>query len=256
MSVTKQVITKNEPAGKVASAGWWILGGLAFLGTLMLLVVASLLPAAQPLTNTLTWLFSLGSTQTMWYITRAAGLTSYVLIWLSMAWGLAVSSKILDRLLNRSFTYDFHEFLSLAAIGFVLLHMVVLLFDGYMPYNLAQLLVPFLSPYRPLWVGIGVIGFYLTLLVTVTFYLRSRIGMKAFRAIHYLSLLAYLGVTLHGFLAGTDSSLLSVMGLYAGTFLVTVFLTVYMLVTGLQKSREKRQPATPVVASRLTATRL
>jgi len=58
-------------------------------------------------------------------------------------------------------------------------------------------------------VGLGVIGFYLILLVTVTFYIRSRIGMKAFRAIHLLSLVAYRGAVIHGFFSGTDSSLLA-----------------------------------------------
>ena len=250
MSDTKSVTSKS---GSVASAGWWILGGLTFLGVIMTLVIAAQLPASQSLAQMATWLFSLNSAQTMWYITRAAGLTSYVLIWLSVAWGLAVSSKILDRVLNGTFTYDFHEFLSLAAVGFVFLHIGVLLFDSYMPYSVLQLLVPFTSTYRPLWVGVGIIGFYLTLLVTVTFYMRSRIGMKAFRAIHYLSLLAYLGVTVHGFMSGTDSSLISVMGLYAGTFLVTVFLTVYMVGMLLQKKQVKRQPTIP--AGRQTASR-
>jgi len=222
-------------------AALWMLGGLAFLSTLVLLFIAAQLPLARPVTQLLSWVFALdGAHNPMWYITRAAGLTSYVLTWLSVVWGLALPSKIFDRLLNGAFTYDFHEFLSLAAIGFMLLHMGVLLFDSYMPYSLAQILVPFLSSYRPLWVGLGVIAFHLTLLVTLTFYIRKRIGMKTFRAIHYFSLLAYLGATAHAFLAGTDSSLFSMIGLYATTFLVVVFLTVYWLVLGLIKRGERK----------------
>lgn len=99
--------------------------------------------------------------------------------------------------------------------------------------------MPFLSPYRPVWVGLGVLGFYLSLLVSVTFYLRARIGMKAFRAIHLFSLVAYLGATLHGFLAGTDSALPSVLALYAGSFLVVVFLTSYWLFLARQKQAKK-----------------
>jgi predicted ferric reductase len=175
----------------------------------------------------------------MWYITRAAGLTSYVLIWFSVAWGLAVSSKILDAILHRSFTYDFHQFISLLAFGFIFVHIGVLLFDRYLPYSVPQILVPFLSPYRPVWVGIGVIGLYLALLVTVTYYLRGKIGMKAFRAIHVLSLVSYLGVTAHGLMSGTDSSLTSVIVLYAGTFLATVFLLAYWVMTVIQKRAQK-----------------
>jgi sulfoxide reductase heme-binding subunit YedZ len=180
--------------------------------------------------------------QLMWYITRSAGLISYFLLWLSTAWGLAVSSKVFDTILHRAFTYDFHQFISLLAIGFIFLHIAVLMADRYLPYTLAQVLVPFLSPYRPLWVAIGVIGFYLTLLVTVTFYIRSRIGSKAFRTIHYLSLVAYLGALIHGFFAGTDSTLLSVELLYAGTLLIIVFLLIYWLVDLLlEKARVNHQ---------------
>jgi len=232
---------KGSRSGWVTAA--WLAGGALLAG----LVFAGMLLIQTPLGSTLgdflTRLFAADSVQAMWYITRAAGFTSYLLIWLSMVWGLAVSSKILDNLLHRSFTYDFHQFLSLLGIGFIALHMLVLLFDQYLPYTLSQILVPFLSPYRPVWVGVGVIGFWLVLLVTVTFYLRGRIGMKAFRAIHVLSLLSYLGVTLHGFLSGTDSSLPTVIGMYAGSFLVVVFLTAYWLLTLGAKRRVKAAPA-------------
>jgi predicted ferric reductase len=173
------------------------------------------------------WMFAINSQQVMWFITRSSGLVAYLVLWFSVAYGLAVPSKILDRLLHRSFTYDFHQFISLLSIGFIVLHVGVLLFDQYLPYSMIQILVPFLSLYRPLWVGFGVISLYLILLVTVTFYLRSKIGMKAFRAIHVFSLVAYLMVAVHGFFSGTDTPLAAVQLMYAGTFLVTVFLTVY-----------------------------
>ncbi|HMN62999.1 MAG TPA: hypothetical protein PJ988_21710, partial [Anaerolinea sp.] len=134
-------------------------------------------------------------------------------------------------------------FLSLLGIGFIALHMVVLMFDQSLPYFLGQFLAPFLSASRPVGVGVGVIGFWLIVLVTVTFYLRGRIGMKAFRAIHVLSLLSYLGVTLHSFLSGTDSSLPTVIGMYAGTFLVVIFLTAYWLLTLGARRRAKAAPA-------------
>lgn len=213
----------------------WILGTGLLALAIILAVLLLKSPLGAILGSTINQVFALDSVQVMWYITRSAGLIGYVLLWLSTAWGLAVSSKILDLFLHRSFTYDFHQFLSLLAIGFIILHIVVLMADRYLPYTLSQILLPFLSPYRPLWVGIGVIGFYLTLLVTVTFYLRSRIGVKTFRAIHGLSLIAYLAATVHGFFAGTDSPLLATELIYAGTFLITVFLSSYWLIGLLQK---------------------
>ena len=227
-------------------------GLLIFAGLVIFLIFQS--PLGAVLGSSLNQLFAVNSVQLMWYITRAAGLTAYLLLWFSTAWGLAVSSKIFDRILHRAITYDFHQFISLLAVGFIFLHIIVLMADRYLPYTLAQILVPFLSPYRPLWVGIGVLGFYLTLLVTVTFYVRSRIGMRAFRLIHILSLVAYLGAAVHGFFAGTDSSLWTTQWMYAGTFLVTLFLTVYWLVMlFLKKVAPEKRTLAPKGKSQIEA---
>jgi len=174
-------------------------------------------------------LLGLNSVQIWWYVTRASGLTGYFLIWLSMVWGFAIPSRIIQSILDNTFTYDFHEHLSLVGLGFIVLHVIVLLFDKYLPFNIIQILIPFTDTYRPIWVGLGIISFYILLLVTLTFYLRSQIGGKAFRSIHLLSMLGYLGATLHGFFAGTDSALPITMLLYILTFLVVIFMTVYWI---------------------------
>lgn len=195
----------------------------------------------MPLIDFLSKLFAINSLQFWWYLTRAAGLMGYFLLWLSTAWGLVVSSKILDTFMERAFTYDFHEYLSLLGLGFIAVHVSVLMADQYLPYSIWQVLVPFLSPYRPLWVGIGVITFYLSLLVTVTFYLKKHIGMSAFRKIHYLSLVAYVGATVHGLYGGTDSVLPLANFLYKSTFLATLFLVVYWIALLLLRKQEEEQ---------------
>jgi sulfoxide reductase heme-binding subunit YedZ len=206
---------------------------IAFLLAVFALVLGAVflfIPAGASIRTTLVSLFALTSDQAMWYLTRAAGMVAYLLLWLSTVWGLAIPSKLFAEVLSGEFTFDFHQFISLLSLGFLGLHIVVLTADRYLPFTVAQLLVPFLSPYRPLWVGIGVIAFYLLLLVTVTFYLRKQIGMKAFRYIHYASLVAYLGAVVHALLSGTDSSLPVVILIYISTSSVVIFLTVYWLV--------------------------
>jgi predicted ferric reductase len=189
-------------------------------------------------------LFGTNSVQLWWYITRASGLTGYFLLWLSMVWGFAIPTGLVRPVLENVFTYDFHEHLSLLGIGFIIVHIAVLLFDTYLPFSLIQLLIPFVDTYRPIWVGLGIISFYILLLVTFTFYLRNKIGAKAFRSIHVLSLVSYLGTTLHGLFAGTDSALPITMLLYAGTFLFVVFLTIYWLVLRFLGKDEERDHVT------------
>jgi predicted ferric reductase len=191
-------------------------------------------------------LFGTNSVQLWWYITRASGLTGYFLLWLSMVWGFAVSTRIAQPVLENALTYDFHEYLSLLGIGFIIVHVAVLLFDKFLPFSLVQILVPFVNTYRPFWVGLGIVSFYILLLVTFTFYLRQQIGRQAFRSIHMLSLLSYLGTTLHGLFAGTDSALPIAMVLYAGTFLIVVFLTIYWLIVRLFGKDEEHVTVTQV----------
>ncbi|MCL4487283.1 MAG: hypothetical protein M1570_04035 [Chloroflexi bacterium] len=211
---------------------YWLMGIAGVLAMILLGVIAFVMlipgsPVPLLMGNIVNALFATGSVQALWYVTRAAGIVAYLLLWLSTTYGLAVSSKIFDPLLNRYFTYDTHQFLSLLAIGFVFLHVVVLMADRYLPFSIAQVVVPFIAPYRPIWVGVGVIALYLTLLVSVTFYVRSWIGYKTFHAIHFASLIAWFGAAVHGLMAGTDSPLWSVQLMYAGTTLVVVFLLVY-----------------------------
>jgi predicted ferric reductase len=79
--------------------------------------------------------------------------------------------------------------------------------------------------------------------------MRNRIGMRAFRAIHVLSLLGYIGVTLHGYFSGTDTALPSMQILYKVTGLAVLFLTVYWLVLLGLRNAEKRRQAAAVLAA-------
>jgi predicted ferric reductase len=232
----------NMPDSSEKESAFWKFAFVGLLGVIAFMAVALVaqLMNTSPfllIDQTIDKLFKIDTVQSMWYITRAAGLVAYVLLWLSMVWGLLVSSRIIDSLVQRGSSFDFHQVLSLLSIAFIVLHIVVLMFDQYMPYTLAQILVPFTSPYRPGWVGVGVIALYLTLIVSVTFYIRRWIGQKAFRTIHYLSLIAFAGSALHGLFAGTDSPLWTVQAMYLFTSLTVVFLTVYRIAVSLPRKQ-------------------
>jgi predicted ferric reductase len=250
MSDLKAVSTENNQKRLTAM----IIGGVVLMAALLFgafgFMVIVYPPMGQAISSLITWLFATNSVHTTWYITRAAGWVAYFLLWFSMVWGLAIPTKFFERFISPTFAVDFHEYLSLLAIGFVILHVSVLLFDQFLPFTLAQIFIPFLSTYRPLWVGLGVIGAYLSLLVTITFYLRKRIGQKKFKAIHTLSIAGYLGVVLHAFFAGSDSSLFGVQLVYLGTFLVVIFLTSYWLINARQMKKEKQLRTIPARQTR------
>jgi predicted ferric reductase len=159
-----------------------------------------------------TWLPILGASivgsdvKVYWYLSRASGLTGFVLLWVSMVSGLIITNKM-ARIWPGAFTaFDLHQFTSLLGLGFGVFHVLVLLGNRYVPYDLGALLVPFASSaYRPVWVGLGQIAFYLLLLVTFTFYVRRQIGNRLWHWIHYVSYVVFAMILAHGLLSGTDS---------------------------------------------------
>jgi DMSO/TMAO reductase YedYZ heme-binding membrane subunit len=114
--------------------------------------------------------------------------------------------------------------------------------DKYINYDLAQVLVPFNSTgYKPVWVGLGQIGFYLLAIVGLSFYVRKRLGNRTWRLIHYLSFLTFALALLHGIFAGTDSTMLIVRVFYWATGASLLFLFVYrVLITRFAAKKQAR----------------
>ncbi|MBV7328927.1 ferric reductase-like transmembrane domain-containing protein [Chloroflexi bacterium TSY] len=146
--------------------------------------------------------------------------------------------KVVKELIPTPMTLAMHNYLSWTAIGLSFFHAFVLLFDGYYTYTLASLLIPFTGPYEPGWIGLGTIGFYLMVLTSASFYCRKWIGQKTWRKLHYLTFLAYLFTTVHGWMAGTDSSLLGPV--YIGSSLLILFLTIYRILSAITEKQAKR----------------
>ncbi len=257
MNSGKSISNKSNNLGwqAIKMAGAVMLAGIIFIGMLGVIWFTQTTMGAsifQPVQS----LFAMDSVQAWWYITRASGLTAYFIMWLSMVWGMAIPTKIFHPSVEGTQSYDFHEFLSLLGLGFLLLHITVLMFDQFLPFSIWQVLIPFTDSYRPLWVGLGIIGAYIFVLVTVTFYMRRTIGSKVFRSIHILSIVGYLGATLHGLFAGTDSALPVTRIIYVGTFLVVLFFTAYWIVMGMISKREQAAAAERAAVARRQAQRM
>jgi predicted ferric reductase len=170
-----------------------------------------------------------------WYLSRAAGLVGYLLLWAATAWGLVVSTKIAKGLIPAPFSTSLHEFLSLGALAFGGIHALALLGDQYIEFSLVDIVYPFAASYRPGWVGLGQLGFYLSLALTLSFYVRKRIGPKTWRTLHYLTFLAYALVVVHSLTSGTDTGALLVQAMYLGSGATIVFLIYYRLLSAGHK---------------------
>jgi predicted ferric reductase len=170
-----------------------------------------------------------------WYLSRSSAIVGYFMLWASMIIGLAITNKLARAWPGGPTFAALHEHTSWLGLVLSAFHAIILIFDGYIGYNLTQLLVPFASAnYRPLWVGLGQIALYLMALVVLSFYLRRWINYRLWRTIHYLSFAVFALGLLHGLLSGTDSAGLVMVGVYWASALSVVGLLVYRIRHGLR----------------------
>jgi predicted ferric reductase len=176
----------------------------------------------------------------LWFVSRAAGVTAYVALASATIWGLLLSTSVADAVVSRGRGLEAHRWLSSAALSLSAAHAIPLLGDRYVNFDILDVVVPFLAPYRPVSVGLGIVGVYLAAAVHGSFWLRARLGNRGWRAIHVLSFPAFGLVTLHGLLAGTDSSTPWLRTVYLTAVLLTGMLTLVRLL-GRAGSTARRQ---------------
>jgi sulfoxide reductase heme-binding subunit YedZ len=187
------------------------------------------------------------SAKIAWFASRSAGITAYVLLALSTITGLLTSSRILFKWVKPPELLELHKVLSFVGLAANAVHGFVLMFDTYFSYNIWQISVPFLSEYRPLEVGVGVISGYVMLIVTLSFYVKKQIGgPKVWRTLHYASFGVFALGTLHGIMSGTDTGTPWLVGMYATACTIVLFLTYVRILGGRYIPTLRRRPETPV----------
>jgi hypothetical protein len=93
----------------------------------------------------------------------------------------------------------------LLAIVFVAVHVVTTVVDGFAPIGWKDAFIPFLSPYRPVWLGLGAVAFDLLLALVITSLLRARIGFRVWRATHWAAYASWPVALMHSLGTGSDA---------------------------------------------------
>ncbi|WP_306459770.1 ferric reductase-like transmembrane domain-containing protein [Streptomyces sp. Ag109_G2-15] len=145
------------------------------------------------------------TSETLWYANRATGGVCLALFTLVVLLGIAVRLRIRLPGLPRFGTVSLHRTLSLSATAFLALHIGVAVTDGYVNIGALDVLVPFVSDYQPLWLGLGTVAVDLMLAVLITSLLRERVGQRTWRAVHWLAYASWPVALAHGL--GTDTGI-------------------------------------------------
>lgn len=148
------------------------------------------------------------TSQVWWYVARSGGIVAWVMLAVSMFWGLALSSRFLGRKPKPNWMLDLHRFLGGLSVVFTAIHVVALLADSFVTITIVHVLVPFTGNYHTTAMAWGVVALYLLVAVEVTSLFRKHLPKRAWRAVHYLSFPLFVSATAHFLLIGTDRTTL------------------------------------------------
>jgi predicted ferric reductase len=213
-----------------------------------LLVAVVLLPTWMP---NLSFSLGGGEPKAYWYLSRATAFVSLSLLWVSMALGLGITNKMARMWPGAPAAFAIHEYVSLLGLAFAMFHALIILGDKYINFTVVQLLTPFSTlDYKPFWVGLGQVGFYTWAIVALSFYIRSAIGQKTWRLLHYISFGMYILALLHGIFSGTDTSAAWAQQYYWFSGASLLFLFFVRLLTALINAIFPQQKRRPTPAAR------
>ena len=164
-----------------------------------------------------------------WYLSRASGVIAYTLFWLAVVFGLLLSTR-LGKHFNAARVFALHQYLSLIAVGFAAFHAGILLADNFLNLNLWQILLPFSFQTERVGVALGQLGFWLLFICAFSFYIKKYIGQSAWRWLHFLTFFAYMFISIHVFMVGSDSRALPLLLFYAGSQTLVFLLMTYRII--------------------------
>lgn len=162
-----------------------------------------------------------------WIVARASGIGAYVALtalvvlgmWLRHPWRTRFTRPHIESQLRA------HVALGIGCVALLGAHVVSLALDRYAGVGWIGVVVPLRATYRPTAVALGVIGLYLTVLLTLSARLGGRVIGRHWLPIHRLALPLWGTVWLHGLLSGADSPRLRMLYVVTGLAVMLTMVT-------------------------------
>ncbi|MFN8050002.1 MAG: ferric reductase-like transmembrane domain-containing protein [Acidimicrobiales bacterium] len=179
-------------------------------------------------------------THLWWYAARSGGFVAWGLLSASVIWGLMLSGKVRPGKVRPNWMLDLHRFLGGLACAFTAVHVLTIMADSYTSFGPTDVLVPFVSSWKPGAVAWGVVGLYLLAAVELTSLLKKHIPLRIWKRVHVLSLPLFAMATTHLLTAGTDAGNHLVTFVVGSVTTAVVGLTAWRVATLGRKSAPKR----------------
>jgi sulfoxide reductase heme-binding subunit YedZ len=142
----------------------------------------------------------------LWYLSRGTGAIALVLLSMTVVLGITGTLRWRPGARTPRFVVDgLHRNVSLLVVVLLAAHVLTALLDPFAHLRVLDAFLPLASHYRPLWLGLGALALDLLIALTVTSLLRARLGLRAWRAVHWAAYACWPVAVLHGLGTGTDA---------------------------------------------------
>jgi methionine sulfoxide reductase heme-binding subunit len=141
----------------------------------------------------------------LWYLTRGTGAVSLLLLTATVVLGVVNSVRWSRPGWPRFALQRIHRNVSLLVVAFIGVHVATAVLDGFVTIRWVDAILPFRAAYRPVWLGLGAVAFDLVIALVATSLIRTRLGFRSWRAVHWLAYACWPVALLHGIGAGSDS---------------------------------------------------
>jgi methionine sulfoxide reductase heme-binding subunit len=139
----------------------------------------------------------------LWLVSRASGLILLIAFSAVVVLGVATRTGARTRRLPRFAMAELHRALSLFAVALLVLHVATALLDPFVSIGWLATVLPFTSHYERLAIGMGTLAVDLSGAVLITSLLRGRLGLRVWRAVHYLAYFAWPVAFIHAIRAAS-----------------------------------------------------
>ncbi len=141
----------------------------------------------------------------LWYLSRGTGVVTLLLLTASVVLGIMQVRRWAPNGSPRFVVVSLHRAVSLLVVALLTGHVLTSVLDSYAPIRLVDAVLPFAGSYRPIWLGLGAVALDLIIALTVTSLLRQRLGLRAWRAVHWLAYACWPVALVHGLGTGSDA---------------------------------------------------
>lgn len=148
--------------------------------------------------------------QVWWYLSRISALIAWTLMSVSLVWGVLLASRVFRGLDNPGWLKDVHKYLSTLTIVMASIHTTALMFDPYVHFTAADLLIPGratfdgASPTAELALAVGVIAMWALSIVYLTSLLMDKLPRRLWKSLHFAAYGIFFAVGIHAAFVGSD----------------------------------------------------